>query len=194
MDQKTKFKELVKSIDCEFSRTIWKPERIRREFGRRTIEQILNSKEIHYFCCLERHYLTAYKAVTETKLHAKLVSVQIKRPFQTTKLGTAIEIDLDDEIYTYVSTTQGNKLLEERYPSRRSHSVVEKVAFVSPRLDLSWFDVFGIKNNETLGKTFPSFKYESYLTQIIRENSEESLRKIIDRIKKNKRKNPEIYF
>lgn len=192
MGIKEKFIEIVSSINKDYHRVIWKPDKIYAEFGRRSIPEITESKEIHYLCCLERNYLVAFYASLEN-IETKLVMARIKRPFQEVKLATAIEVGLEDKTYTFVSATTGDKLIEEIYPYKMSHSNVHKIDINGIDFKKSWFENFSVKNLDELCLLVPGFDINQYLASIINKNSEHNKQKVLAAISR-KRQHSNIYL
>jgi len=173
-------------LEQDFQRTVWSEDRVRNEFGLRTIDQIEASKEIHFLCCLERNFAFAYRAALEG-IPTKLVMSRIVRVFQGVKLGTSVEIVTpDDEPLTFIAANSGNKFMHARNPTKKSHTHTHKVDYDPSCTDLSWFQHFGVEGPEELEQLIPGFKYEAFLTKIVRYGTEKRLEKITTRIQRSR--------
>lgn len=69
---------LVGDVELKFKRVLWGADRIREQFGKRTLGEILNDGEIHYQACHERNMVVAYFA-SLNGIHCDLVTTLIKR-------------------------------------------------------------------------------------------------------------------
>ena len=172
---------IAESVEQDFPRAIWEPERIREEFGRRSIEQIEASESIHFLCCLERHFMFAYRAALAGE-DAKLVMTRIKRPLQPSKLATAVEVS-DSPPLTFVSANSGNGFMEDTYPlDKPSHRETHKVAMDPSRPELSWFEHFGVRSPEELHELIPEFDFQAFLQKIVKNNTERRLQRATERM------------
>lgn len=173
-------------LEEDIARTIWDEDRIREEFGRRSIDQIEDTREIHFLCCMERNFAFAYRAAL-AGIPTKLVMSRIARPFQGVKIGTSVElVTPKEEPLTFVAANSGNKFMEARNPTKSSHTHTHKVDYDPARTDISWFDHFGVESPEQLDDLIPGYNYEKLLRAIVRHGTARKLAKVQERIAQRK--------
>lgn len=179
-----KLQTVADQLEQDISRTVWPEDRIRSEFGLRTIDQIEASKEIHFLCCLERNFAFAYRAAL-AGIPTKLVMSRIVRMFQGVKLGTSVEIITpENKPLTFVAANSGNKFIDARNPTAKSHTHTHKVDYDPSRTDLAWFQHFGLEDPADLEQCIPGFKFDAFLTQIVKNGTARKLAQVKARISK----------
>lgn len=185
MIAKLVFIEIVKEADKNYKRTVWTPEQIYNDFGRRNIGQIDSSKEIHYLCCLERSYIVAYNAQS-LGIDTKLVMARIDRAFQPVKLATAVEFKVKEGTFTYIPAITGDKIITDIYPYKITQTDVYKKDVFEIDKNKSWFQNFGISDFSDLSKLISGFNSKEFLDDIVSKNSTKHLEKVLRTISKKR--------
>jgi hypothetical protein len=178
--------EVANQLEQDIARTVWDEDRIRNEFGLRSIDEIEESREIHFLCCMERNFAFAYRAAL-ADIPTKLVMSRIQRTLQPIKIGTSVElVTPEEEPLTFVAANSGNTFMEKRNPTKSSHTHTHKVDYDPSRTDISWFEHFGVQTPEQLQELIPGFQFEALLTKIVRHGTRRKLEKVQARIAQRK--------
>lgn len=112
----------------------------------------------------------------------------IKRPFKSLKLGTGLELELDDQNFLFTSATTGEKLLQGNYPYRSSHFSVQRYNASHINPDLTWLENFGMFTFDQVSQTIPGLREQSILDSIVKKNSSEHLKRCLSVYEKKKKK------
>ena len=174
MEKLDEFKDVISWFNENYKRVSWDREKILKYFGNRSINQIEESGEIHYLCCLERTYLIAHEA-KRRGINSDLLVFGIKRPLQFTKVGTALEVELDSELYYFVSATTREKLVKRGYESHDSHFGLTRLSASDVDPNLSLFDNLAQRGVGHFNELAPGFNPNKYLRFVAHKSSPKHL-------------------
>ncbi|HVY01806.1 MAG TPA: hypothetical protein VHA12_03520 [Candidatus Nanoarchaeia archaeon] len=127
MNQYETFREIVSECDRNLSAVRWDPERIRKELARRTIREIIQSKEIPLGACVEKEMVIGYFATVQG-IKVDLAFMQISKPFYGVKLRAGIEPILDGKDYVFHPSSRGHDFKRGKMPYKKAHLLL------SPRI------------------------------------------------------------
>lgn len=177
MTQKERFIDLVHFFNKTYSRVHWEEQKIRENFGKRSLYELLYSKEIHYLSCLERHYVIGSYAHRQG-IQTNFVIYNIDRPFQKKKLASRLELQLDFIPYTFTSTTTGDKLQEGAplLKKNQSNKSTLNARLIEPEFSL--LKNFDIYYNRKLYERFPFLNLYNQLEQIAKKSSQKHLNRV----------------
>lgn len=185
MKQLDEFKSLVLQFNENYKRVSWGKDKILKDFGKRSINQIKESGEIHYLCCLERTYLIAYEA-ERRGINSALLVFGIERPFQFTKVATALEIDLDSKLYYFVSATTNDKLREGGYEPKDSRFGLTRLCSSNIDPDLSLLDNLTQRGEGNLQELISRFNSKNYLWFVTQKSSPKHLARCLKAYEKGR--------
>lgn len=177
MSDMEKFINSVHNFNKLYSRVHWDSQEILEKFGRRSLVELTQSKEIHYLSCLERHYVLGHQTHNQG-IPTNFVIYTINRPFQQPKLASRLELQLDFKPYTFTSATSGDKLQEGSAPlkSNQSNKSSLNARLIDPSISL--LKNFDIYYNRKLYERFPFLNLYNQLEQIAKKSSPHHLKRV----------------
>ena len=159
--------------DLDFKTVKWDSNRIRKEFGKRNLSQVLESKEFHYGGCYDKNLVIGHLSIRSgIQVHQALMSIW--KPFGGIRLRAGVEINLDGQDYVFHPSDNGNDFSKGSMPYKKVHKLCSPRilrAKMTDSLDKSWVNQFGFDYLSQFSNIFPELSIEHIFKCIENVNS-----------------------